>query len=49
MSESLKKKLREALANPGMELTLTSVEERELDAYLALVGYFETQMPGGNA
>lgn len=52
MSEALKAKLRAAMANPGVPMILTSAEEAELNAYLALVGYFEshgTMQPEGTS
>lgn len=51
MSETLKAKIAAALANPGAPLMLTPAEAAELDAYMALVSYFDTMttVPGGNA
>lgn len=43
MSESLRNKIEHALKNPGVELDLTPIEAAELDAYMALVSYFESQ------
>jgi hypothetical protein len=52
MSETLKRKIAEALANPNIPLQLTAQEAAELDTYIALVSYFESQnieLTGGNA
>lgn len=43
MSETLKKKIAAALASPNVPLQLTALEAAELDAYIALVRYFESQ------
>lgn len=49
MNEKLKAKIAAALANPNEPIELTPEESAELDAYMALVSYFETQGTGGHA
>jgi hypothetical protein len=43
MSEALKAKIAAALANPKVPMQLTPLEAAELDTYIALVRYFESQ------
>jgi hypothetical protein len=43
MNEALKAKIAAALANPNEPIELTAAEAAELDAYMALVSYFESQ------
>lgn len=42
MTDELRKKIEQALATPNVPLLLTSTEAAEMEAYVALVGYFET-------
>jgi hypothetical protein len=52
MSEALKAKIAAALANPNVPMQLTPLEAAELDTYIALVSYFESQnieLTGGQA
>ena len=52
MTDELKAKIAKALETPNVPLQLTPAEAAELDAYVALVSYFESvndNMPGGNA
>lgn len=42
MNPKLKAKIAEALANPNVPIQLTTEESAELDAYMALVQYFES-------
>jgi hypothetical protein len=46
MNDDLRKKVQHALLHPEEPLMLTSVEAAELDAYIALVGYFEADLKG---
>jgi hypothetical protein len=47
VNETLRNKVKHAMAHPDEPLLLTSVEAAELDAYLALVEYFERLENGG--
>jgi hypothetical protein len=49
MNEALKAKIAAALANPNVPIDLTPEESAELDAYMALVLYFESVQTGGHA
>jgi hypothetical protein len=42
MNDALKAKIAEALKNPTVPIQLTPEESAELDAYMALVSYFES-------
>jgi len=41
VNKTLRNKIKHAMAHPDEPLMLTSIEAAELDAYLALVEYFE--------
>ena len=43
MTDELRAKIAKALETPNVPLQLTPAEAAELDAYVALVSYFETQ------
>jgi hypothetical protein len=43
MSDALKAKIAAALSTPNEPIQLTPTEAAELDAYIALVSYFESQ------
>lgn len=49
MNEKLKVKIAEALKNPNVPIQLSPEEGAELDAYVALVAYFESQNALGEA
>ena len=42
MNEKLKAKIAEALKNPNVPIQLSPEESAELEAYMALVSYFES-------
>jgi hypothetical protein len=43
MTDELRAKIAKALETPNVPLQLTPTEAAELDAYVALVSYFESQ------
>jgi hypothetical protein len=43
MNADLKAKIAKALETPNVPIQLTPAEAAELDAYVALVSYFESQ------